>query len=150
QSSKLVEPMLRTNKVMLDGFSQLLKDQFEFGQSCMAIGRRQMTAFIQEPGPAALRASRDAAGDYYAAARKYGEAVRGNAVQTHNRPRVTGHEVVHAATDSRWQQAATAHTQTSTAAQADSAAETTATAQAGRTTASKVSAKTATASRKLP
>src|SRR5699024_6107956 len=73
QSAKLAGPMLRTNEVMVDGFSQLLKDQAEFGQSCMAIGHRQMTAFMRASGPAALRASRDAASDYYAAASKYGK-----------------------------------------------------------------------------
>jgi len=136
QSAKLAGPMLRTNEVMVDGFSQLLKDQVEFGQSCMAIGHRQMTAFMRASGPAALRASRDAASDYYAAASKYGEAMRSNAVQTHHRLMAIGD--------------AATHTPAPATAQADSPAVKTATVttQAGHATASKESA--ATTNRKSP
>lgn len=70
---------LASNEVVLDSFGQLLKDQAEFGRAWMDISRKQAETLANDKDVAALFSDKGAPADYYAAAAKYGEALRKNA-----------------------------------------------------------------------
>jgi len=76
---------LSNNEVVMNSFSQLLKDQVEFGRACMDIGRKQVESLSKDSDLTALFSDQGAPADYYAAATKYGEALRDNATNTFSR-----------------------------------------------------------------
>src|SRR5699024_3627377 len=76
---------LSNSEVVMDSFSQLLKDQVEFGRACMDIGRKQMESLAKNNDLTALFSDQDAPADYYTAATKYGEALRDNTANAFSR-----------------------------------------------------------------
>lgn len=76
---------LRSNAVLMDSFGQLLKDQVAFGRTCMDIGRKQMETLSKDNDVTALFSDKGVSTDYYAAASKYGEALRKNSEDTFKR-----------------------------------------------------------------
>jgi hypothetical protein len=95
---KMSEPALRGSEVAIDSLNQLVKDQFEFGRSCMQIGQKQMEALQSADGMSALYDT-NAPSEYYNAAQRYGEAVRKNAEQTCDRMMTLGREATDKAAD---------------------------------------------------
>lgn len=76
---------LRSNEVVMDSFGQLLRDQAEFGRTCMDIGRKQIESLSSEQDATTLFSDKGAPANYYAAATKYGEALRKNATDAFTR-----------------------------------------------------------------
>src|SRR5699024_3039894 len=76
---------LSNNEVVMNSFSQLLKDQVEFGRACTDIGRKQLESLSQNNDLTTVFSDQGAPADYYAAATKYGEALRDNATNAFSR-----------------------------------------------------------------
>jgi hypothetical protein len=93
-SQKMMEPTLRSSEVVIDSLGQLARDQFEFGRTCMDIGRKQFETLQKSDDPSAVFQDTDTPSEYYNAALKYGEAVSQNAERTGERMMSIGNELV--------------------------------------------------------
>lgn len=91
--SQLAAPWVQANEVLLDSCKQLFEAQFEFGQACVEIGRKQIAAVADSNDFSALADNQAAVDAWYAAITNYGDAVRKNAQDTHARMAPIGRDV---------------------------------------------------------
>lgn len=95
--SKMAEPAMRGNEVVVDSVAQLVKDQVAFSRSCLDIGFRQVETLATDKDAAALWGDSNAPADYYKAVTQYGEALRRNAGNTGERLIGIGRETLDSA-----------------------------------------------------